>query len=577
MPALLEARQVQLGDAVKTGVAAGIVAVFVSAIGMVQRFDGRIIFASLTFSYVMLIAIFAGLGYRAAQPPARLEGYEAPKAGARNVLAGLIAGTAGGVLLALFILLAGTANLRPIFPNISPELIEILGFGREPPMGAILAALAAVALGLLGGAFQLVPSRLKKAIAGTLFWVILFALLRGVLAPVTRGLGITSLTDLLYEREGLSIAGLVAVAVVVFSSYFFLAGRVRAARSGLGRLPENRRRIVLLAGVAVVVLVLGALPQVVGVFLSEVLSAAGIFLLMALGLNIVVGFAGLLDLGYVAFFAVGAYTMAVLTSPISPRFTPELTFWAALPFVILAAAVAGLMVGTPVLRMRGDYLAIVTLGFGEIARLLFLSDWLEPTFGAARGIRRIPDIALGPIVMKGPQDYYYAILLFVVLAAYVSWALQESRIGRAWMAMREDESVAEAMGVNIVAAKLWAFVIGAIIASFGGALFATRIGSVFPQTFSVVVSVTILVLVIVGGLASIPGVMLGALALVALPELLREFEQYRFLIYGALLIFMMLKRPEGLIPSRRRMRELHEDEVEQDAWLKAEAAKQEAN
>ena len=576
MTALLAGRQVQLGDAVKTGVIAGTVAIFVSAIGMVQRFDERIIFSSLTFSYVMLIAIFAGLGYRAAQPPPRLEGYEVPKVGARNVLAGLIAGTAGGVLLALFIQLAGTANLRPIFPNISPELIEILGFGRELPMGAILAALAAVALGLSGGAFQLVPSRLKKAIAGALFWIILFALLRGVLAPVTRGLGITSLTDLLYEREGLSIAGLVAVAVVVFSSYFFLAGRVRAARSGLDRLPENRRRIVLLAGVAVVVLILGALPQVVGVFLSEVLSAAGIFLLMALGLNIVVGFAGLLDLGYVAFFAVGAYTTAVLTSPISPRFTPELTFWAALPFVILAAAVAGIMVGTPVLRMRGDYLAIVTLGFGEIARLLFLSDWLEPTFGAARGIRRIPDIAIGPIVMKGPQDYYYAILLFVVLAAYVSWALQESRIGRAWMAMREDESVAEAMGVNIVAAKLWAFVIGAIIASFGGALFATRIGSVFPQSFSVVVSVTILVLVIVGGLASIPGVMLGALALVALPELLREFEQYRFLIYGALLIFMMLKRPEGLIPSRRRMRELQEGEVEQDSWLKAEAANQEA-
>ncbi|MBW3590169.1 MAG: leucine/isoleucine/valine transporter permease subunit [Actinobacteria bacterium] len=577
MTELLAARQVKLGDAIKTGLVAGIVAIFVSAIGMVQRFDSRIIFSSVTFSYVLLIGIFAGSGYQAARPPLRLEGYEAPKAGVRNVLAGLLAGTAGGILLALFILVAGTANLRPIFPNISPELVEILAFGRELGLGATLAALAAAVLGLLGGALQLVPQRLKKAIGGTFLWIVLFALLRGVLAPVTRGLGITSLTDLLYERQGLSIAGLVAVAVVVFSSYFFLAGRVRAARGGLERLPENRRRIVVLAGLAVVTLFLGAIPQVVGVFLSEVLSAAGIFLLMALGLNIVVGFAGLLDLGYVAFFAVGAYTTAVLTSPISPRFTPELTFWAALPFVILTAAIAGIMVGTPVLRMRGDYLAIVTLGFGEIARLLFLSDWLEPTFGAARGIRRVPDIALGPIVMKGPQDYYYAILLFVLLAAYVSWALQESRIGRAWMAMREDESVAEAMGVNIVAAKLWAFVIGAIIASFGGALFATRIGSVFPQTFSVVVSVTILVLVIVGGLASIPGVMLGALALVALPELLREFEQFRFLIYGALLIFMMLKRPEGLIPSRRRTRELHEEEVEQDAWLKAEAAKQEAN
>jgi branched-chain amino acid transport system permease protein len=249
-------------------------------------------------------------------------------------------------------------------------------------------------------------------------------------------------------------------------------------------------------------------------------------------------------------------------------------FWAAVPFVVLAAAVSGLLVGTPVLRMRGDYLAIVTLGFGEIARLLFLSDWLKPRFGGAQGIIQVQDITIGPIEIRGPQAFFYAIFFFILLAAYISYSLQDSRVGRAWMAMREDETVAEAMGVNIVTAKLSAFIMGAILAGFGGALFATKIGSVFPHSFDVIVSITVLVVIIVGGMASVPGVVAGAFVLVGLPELLREFDEYRFLLYGALLIFMMLRRPEGFIPNRRRVQELHEDEVTQDAWLRAQAVEQ---
>jgi branched-chain amino acid transport system permease protein len=237
--------------------------------------------------------------------------------------------------------------------------------------------------------------------------------------------------------------------------------------------------------------------------------------------------------------------------------------------VILAAAVAGLVVGTPVLRMRGDYLAIVTLGFGEIARLLFLSDWLKPTFGGAQGIIRIRDITIGPLEIASPEAFFYAIFIFVLLATYITYALQDSRIGRAWMAMREDEVVAEAMGVNLVAAKLSAFIIGAMLAGFGGALFATKIGSVFPHSFNVIVSITILVVIIVGGMGSVPGVVLAAFVLVGLPELLREFAEYRYLVYGALLIFMMQRRPEGFIPSRRRAEELHEEDLSQDAWLRA--------
>ncbi|MBW3592849.1 MAG: branched-chain amino acid ABC transporter permease, partial [Actinobacteria bacterium] len=172
-------------------------------------------------------------------------------------------------------------------------------------------------------------------------------------------------------------------------------------------------------------------------------------------------------------------------------------------------------------------------------------------------------------------EFFYLIYGFVIVLAYASWALQESRVGRAWMALREDETVAEATGVNVIQAKLMAFIIGAIFASFGGALFAHKIGSIFPHTFAILVSITVLMVVIVGGMASIPGVMLGALVLVGLPELLREFSEFRFLVYGALLIFMMIKKPEGFIPSKQRSRELHQEEATQDAWLRRDAKDEE--
>jgi branched-chain amino acid transport system permease protein len=246
----------------------------------------------------------------------------------------------------------------------------------------------------------------------------------------------------------------------------------------------------------------------------------------------------------------------------------------ALPVAILVGALAGVIVGQPVIRMRGDYLAIVTLGFGEIVRLLAVSDWLKPVLGGAQGITRIPNLDLGFRVLDTPSEIFYAIFGAAALAAYISYALQNSRIGRAWVALREDESVAEAMGVNVVAAKLWAFVIGAALAGLAGFLFATTIGSIFPATFEIQQSIVILIIVIVGGLGSVPGVVVASLLLIALPELLREFREYRFLVYGALLIFMMLSRPEGLIPSRRRAAELREDERAQDEWLRSAATQE---
>jgi branched-chain amino acid transport system permease protein len=582
---LLAARQVELGRAVRLGLVGGLTAAFVSANGMVEAFSERAVLGGGTLGSLLLVAVPVLVGYLGGRPPPVLQGFATSRPGWRNVAGGLLAGLSSGVVVAVFVTLIATFDVRRVLINVTPQLVReaprLLTFGLELGAGLVLIVALNAVLGAVAGTLHLLGARWRRAVFAAALWVLAFALLQPLIVQVLRGIQAelriwtVPLIDVLYEPSGaLSVSGAVAVAAAGFGIHALLAreGR-RPVRGRLEPLPERSRRLLRLAVLAGLLFVLGLLPQVLGPFLSEVLNIAGIFLLMALGLNIVVGLAGLLDLGYVAFFAVGAYTTALLTSPQSSLGVGWI-FWAAVPFVVLAAAISGLVVGTPVLRMRGDYLAIVTLGFGEIARLLFLSDWLKPTFGGAQGIIRVPDITVGPIQIGGPQAFFYAIFCFVLLAIYVTYTLQDSRIGRAWMAMREDEAVAEAMGVNIVTAKLSAFIAGAMLAGFGGALFATKIGSVFPHSFSVIVSITILVVIIVGGMASVPGVVLASLVLVGLPELLREFEEYRFLIYGALLILMMQRRPEGFIPSRRRAQELHEEELTQDAWLRTQATMQ---
>ncbi|HEV8573018.1 MAG TPA: branched-chain amino acid ABC transporter permease [Actinomycetota bacterium] len=568
---LLPARQVDLRKAVRIGLASGAAAVFIAADGILLKFAETNVVDGVGLGYLILVAVPLVLGYVAAKPPPRIEGFQEARAGIRNLAAGGITGALTGLTLGLFLFVAGSINIRPVFTNVSPELVERLTVGGSVPIAVLLMLLGGAAVGILGGALHLIPNVWRRPLFGAVLWVLAFGLLEDVAETIFENTGAVYVDDFLYQRGGgLSAVGGAIVFAVFFALYVALRRRPLSVSAFVDGLPENRRRPARLAIGALVVLLLLILPPVFERNYTHILNVAGIFLLMALGLNIVVGLAGLLDLGYVAFFAVGAYTTAVFTSPGSPAFAPELTFWAALPAVVLAAAVAGILVGVPVLRMRGDYLAIVTLGFGEITRLIVGSDWAAPVFGAARGVRGIPNITFLGIELDRPQELYYVILAFLVLVVYISYALQDSRMGRAWMAIREDETVAEAMGINVVAAKLWAFIIGAVLASFGGALYATQIGSVFPNTFKLIVSITVLVVIITGGLASVPGVILGSLVLVGLPEILRQFEEYRFLIYGALLIFMMLKRPEGFIPSRRRMQELHEEEVGQDAWLRTQ-------
>jgi branched-chain amino acid transport system permease protein len=579
---LLPARPVDLRRAVRLGLIAGLTTVFVSAIGMVEQFSERELIQDLSLGTCLLLVIPLLFGALAGQPPARIQGFAAARPGWRNPVAGLIAGALLGGVMTGFVLLIVNHDVRDTFINITPALAEaedgprLLLYGRSlgPGIGLILGL--DMLLATLGGAVFLLGPRWRRAVLAGALTVVAFALLQPFIQQVLRGtraelrVETNQLNRFLYSGSALRLGAAVAVAVIGFLIHVQLnrPGR-QALQTRAERLSVGPRRLVHVVAALAVLAVVLILPQVLGSFLAEVLSLAGIFVMMGLGLNIVVGYAGLLDLGYVAFFAVGAYTTAVLTSS-TGGLEWAWVFWAAIPFVLLTSAAAGIVVGTPVLRMRGDYLAIVTLGFGEIARLLFLSDWLTPTFGGAQGIIRIPNITIGPIEIKDSQGFLYAVFVLILLAAYVSYALQNSRVGRAWMAMREDESVAEAVGVNIVVAKLSAFVIGAILAGLGGALFATKLGSIFPHSFDIIVSITVLVIVIVGGMASVPGVMLGAVVLVGLPEMLREFEEYRFLIYGALLIFMMLRRPEGLIPSTRRAQELHEEDVEQDVWLRSQ-------
>ncbi len=390
----------------------------------------------------------------------------------------------------------------------------------------------------------------------------------------------------MYDRVhgGLTYLGATVVLAVSGVAWWQGAARRGGVERRIREVPPEARRAVGLVALAALLLVLWATPLLIGSVLSEIMGTVGVFLLMALGLNIVVGYAGLLDLGYVAFFAAGAYTLGLLTGAnlvtafglVPPALVAHLDFWAAVPLVMLVAAVVGLLIGAPVLRLRGDYLAIVTLGFGEIVRILVTSNWLKPLVGGAQGLRDVTDAAILGVGFRDPQRFFYLVAGFCLLAIFVSRRLANSRVGRAWNAMREDEQVAEAMGISTTNYKLLAFATGGALGCLSGALFAVKLGTIQPGSFEIPVSITALAIVILGGMGSIPGVVVGALILMGLPGLLAEFEEFRFLMYGAVLIAIMILRPQGLVPNVRRMRELQEEERLQDAWLRGKEARGEA-
>jgi branched-chain amino acid transport system permease protein len=292
---------------------------------------------------------------------------------------------------------------------------------------------------------------------------------------------------------------------------------------------------------AIATVVLFCLPMITSMYFMEVMTTVWFHVIVCLGLNIIVGFAGLLSLGYAAFFAVGAYTTGIMIL----RF--GISFWLTLPVSVFMAIIAGLAIGGPTLKLRSDYLAIVTLGFGEIIRLAARN--LEIT-GRATGLVGIDRPTLFGMALYKINHFYYAFLIVAILAVFISYRLQDSRLGRAWKCIREDEDAAEAMGINVVAVRLYAFVIGSVFGAIAGSFMAIKMTAISPESFLFTQSVMILLAVVLGGMGKIPGVMLGAFAVVVFPEVFRGIGQYRMLIFGALLLVLMIYRPQGLWPER---------------------------
>jgi ABC-type branched-subunit amino acid transport system permease subunit len=321
-------------------------------------------------------------------------------------------------------------------------------------------------------------------------------------------------------------------------------------RSKLPPFLQKNGEYVLYAILLVIFLIM---PTQWGSYINFVVGIVGLYVIAGIGLNIIVGLSGQLMLGYAAFFGMGAYSMALLNAP-----TPHnilLGFWPSLIVSVLMAVAAAFLLGLPILRLRGDYLAIVTLGFGEIIRILLKSDLLTNFTGGPRGIQAIKGPTLFGRSFASDSDYVYLILVFVAISIFIYNRLQDSSTGRAWLAIKEDAIAAQATGINLQKYKLLALTIGAAFAGLVGGIMAARNQFTGPNDHTLMVSINVLSLLIVGGVNSIPGIFLGAFALKGLPEILREVENYRQLAFGALLIVMMLVRPNGLWPATRPMLE----------------------
>jgi branched-chain amino acid transport system permease protein len=337
-------------------------------------------------------------------------------------------------------------------------------------------------------------------------------------------------------------------------------------------------------GIVLIAITLAILPFAlasVGTAWVRITNLAILFCLLSLGLNIVVGFAGLLDLGYIAFYGVGAYCYALLASP---HFGLHLPFWVILPIGAGIACLFGVLLGAPTLKLRGDYLAIVTLGFGEIVRV-FLNNLSQPVniTNGPQGVTLIDPFRIGGfsfakaetvlgLTFSGPIKYYYLLLVVLLVVIVINIRLQDSRIGRAWVAIREDEIAAQSMGINTRNVKLLAFAMGASFGGIAGGMFAAIQGFISPESFVLEQSIMVLAMVVLGGMGNIWGVIVGAVLLSFVPEILRytveplqkaafgrmviEPEVIRMLLFGLALVLMMLYRPAGLFPSKTRRREL---------------------
>jgi len=594
-------------SSIKTGLLGGIIAVYLCLIGMVEVFNKRdVIEGILTLGQFILLATAAGIGYIASgqvfvdwerafrtalmgplvgmyAQPDKSEEFEQTKPEVNKthiMLAGSLAGFFTGLLPMLLVVLGNLVNIRAVFLNASPTLYSLLSFNMGPA-GAWLLPLISVVFGAAGAGFILLPENIRRPLSTALFTLIGMALFSNLFRVVliNQGSFWPGLAKSIFGLTGLTGLGAVLFFVLAVTINRVRATRGQAFNERINQLPKVRRNALSIGIFILIGIIALWLPQVSGPFIAQVIVIISLYILMGLGLNITLGFAGLLDLGFVAFYAVGAYTVGLLTS-YGPFGLQHIPFWVAVPIAVFVAMLFGAFLGLPVLGVRGDYLAIATMGFGEIIRLFAGSDFLSPFFGGPQGVIGIQKPCIGtlgpfltidtPRICNGielgrPQDIYYLAVLAALVIAFVAWRLRESRLGRAWMAIREDEDVAEALGINLVQTKLLAYMLGAAFAGLGGAIFTVLIGSIFATSMHLLVSFNVVALIIVGGMGSIPGVVVGAIALIGLPELLREINEFRYLIYGVVLVIMMQYKPEGLWPTQAARREFHHENTPVEA------------
>ncbi|MCY3864472.1 MAG: hypothetical protein OXG68_03455 [Chloroflexi bacterium] len=465
----------------------------------------------------------------------------------------LVAVLVGIVTFSFALIFEIKGDLRSVLVNIDRDWVDVITFDnrKDLPLGIATFGLASIGAGFAGSVLYLMPAIPRRAlIYGLGITTLIGAFGETARLILQENVDRDTLREI-FRRDTLRQNAALALFIISTAAGFLWAMYGSKVRENIGNIDSSSRRRLNIIGLVIFVAFMLLLPWLIGRTLSDVAVTIGIFVLMGLGLNIAIGLAGLLDLGYLTNYAVGAYILAVLTS-IGPLglFKGTFTFWMVIPLALLAAMFAGFIFAVPVLRMRGDYLAIATLGFGEIIGKLAISDWLKPLIGGAQGVQAIPKPIFFGAELKNPEQLYYIVLVASLVCLFVSIRLNNSRTGRQWMAIREDEDVATAMGIDTARAKLLAFTLSAATGGVAGAIFAAKVGTVFPNSFTVFISINVLSLIIVGGIASNPGIVVGAIVLIGMPELLREFSEFRFLLYGALLILMMIKRPQGLIPSK---------------------------
>jgi len=503
-------------------------------VGLFGQFTNKaLILGVIDIGHAMLLGIALGFGVALGRE----------QRGARSLAMAACSGALAGAGLLLLANLAQAANLRWMLVSMNPAVLRQIAFRLPDLEGTALLAISGALVSGLGAMLVNLPRLPSRALAGALGGVVLAGLLRELLANMLNGLAGTD--DWAFNYDGLLPAGALAAAVL---------GALACVQPGKARyqaLPGAVHRLVSLS----VLIFIIALPALTNDFVAQVMMMVCLYILMGMGLNIELGLAGLVDLGFVAFFAVGAYTVAMFTTSGGVSIM-QLNFFAALPIAVLVSAASGFIFGLPVLKVRGDYLAIATLGLGEIIRVLILSDMMKPLLGGAQGIVNVPKPELFGLVLGTPTRLFYLTAMMAGLAGYCAWRLQHSGLGRRWLAVREDEDVAQALGINLVQVKLSAYTMGAAFAGLAGGIFAGMVGSVFPQGFQLLISINVLAILVVGGIGSLPGVVIGAAALIGAPEVLRDLGEYRYLIYGLVVIAVVRLKPDGLSPAAIRHREV---------------------